>query len=333
MDVALKLDYFRNQILGLDKFPDLDFVLEVFAFQAQSNPVYKEYLNLLGVTSGDITRLEEIPFLPISFFKNHSIKTGTWPAEQVFSSSGTTSNQTSKHELFSSSFYRAHSQRCFEERYGSLADYCVLALLPNYLERGGSSLVFMVDHFIRTSKDQDSGFFLYDWAQLAELLKRKIATGQKTLLIGVSFALLDFAEQFDLDLSDIVIMETGGMKGRRKEIPRAALHRQLQTGFKCSKIHSEYGMTELLSQAYSTGDGLFKPPPSMQVFAGDITDPFSYVKAGKTGVLRLIDLANFASISFIETADLIQQSSEGFYVLGRMDNALMRGCNLMYESA
>ena len=333
MDVALKLDYFRNQILGLDKFPDLDFVLEVFEFQAQFNPVYKKYLNLLGVTTGDIARLEDIPFLPISFFKNHAIKTGIWPAEQVFSSSGTTSNQTSKHELYSSSFYRAHSQRCFEERYGSLADYCVLALLPNYLERGGSSLVFMVDHFIRTSTDQDSGFFLYDWAQLAELLRRKIATGQKTLLIGVSFALLDFAEQFGLDLSDIVIMETGGMKGRRKEIPRAALHRQLQTAFKCSNIHSEYGMTELLSQAYSTGDGLFKTPPSMQVFAGDITDPFSYVKAGKTGVLRLVDLANFASISFIETADLIQQSSEGFYVLGRMDNALMRGCNLMYESA
>lgn len=333
MDVALKLDYFRDQILGLDKFPDLDFVLEVFEFQAQFNPVYKEYLSLLNFSSSDIARIEDIPFLPISFFKNHSIKTGTWPAEQVFSSSGTTSSQSSKHELFSSAFYQAHSQRCFEERYGAIADYCVLALLPNYLERGGSSLVFMVDHFIRSSSDKDSGFFLYDWDSLAEVLKRKITSGQKTLLIGVSFALLDFAEQFNLDLSEVVIMETGGMKGRRKEIPRAVLHQQLQKGFKSSKIHSEYGMTELLSQAYSTGEGLFMTPPSMQVLAGDMTDPFSYVNEGKTGVLRLIDLANFASISFIETADLIKRSAEGFYVLGRMDNALMRGCNLMYESA
>ena len=218
----------------------------------------------------------------------------------------------------------------FEAFYGAVADYCVLGLLPSYLERSGSSLIAMVDHFIQLSKHPKSGFFLYDHAALADVLRQCQKTQQPTLLIGVSFALLDFAEQYSLDLSRITIMETGGMKGRRKEITRQVLHTILQDAFQVDVIHSEYGMTELLSQGYSKGKGIFYPTPTMKVLAREITDPFAVQKNNKTGVLNIIDLANLDSCAFIATDDLGKVAVDGsFEILGRLDSSDVRGCNLM----
>ena len=325
------LQAYKEEVLGLQKFPDTEWVLRLFRYQAISNEVYKNYLNLLQVDPYCIDTIEAIPFLPIEFFKNHSVKTGNWNAEEVFTSSGTTGSQTSKHHLYCSSFYKKHSQQCFEHFYGPLEGYCVLALLPAYLERTGSSLVYMADHFINTSRDDQSGFFLHNWEELADVLMIKKQQGVKTLLIGVSFALLDFAGQYKLDLSDVIVMETGGMKGRRQEMPRSEMHAEMSVLLHLDAVHSEYGMTELLSQSYSLGEGLFELPPSMRFVIRDITDPFSLVKNGKSGVLNIIDLANFASCSFIETADLARcQGSNGYEILGRLDRAMVRGCNLMY---
>lgn len=325
------LEVYKEEVLGLQKFPDTDWVLKLFRYQANSNEVYKNYLKLLQIDPLSIDTIEAIPFLPIELFKNHTVKSGKWIEEEVFTSSGTTSSQTSKHHLYSSLFYKKHSQHCFEHFYGPLEEYCVLALLPAYLERKGSSLVYMADHFIKTSKDTSSGFFLHNWEDLVKVLMHKKQQGVKTLLLGVSFALLDFAEQYKLDLSHVVVMETGGMKGRRKEMPRAELHAEMSGLLHLKAVHSEYGMTELLSQSYSLGEGLFELPPSMQFVIRDMTDPFSLVKSGKSGVLNIIDLANFATCSFIETADLARrQGLNGYEILGRLDRAMVRGCNLLY---
>ena len=316
MNSTERLRHYEQMVLNLTEFPDQEWVLELFRFQATTNPVYKKYLALLGEDPSLVRKLDDIPFLPIEFFKNHSVKAGSWNHQQVFTSSGTTGQQTSKHYLYSESFYKQHSQNCFESFYGNLKEYCVLALLPAYLERKGSSLVYMADHFIKTSLDVDSGFFLDDWQSLAALLLKKKQSGQKTLLLGVSFAIMDFSEQYSMDLSDIIIMETGGMKGRRAEIPRSEMHASVSVLFNAEHVHSEYGMTELLSQAYSKGNGLFALP-----------------KAGKSGVLNIVDLANFATCSFIETGDLAREISDGeFEILGRLDRAMLRGCNLMYTS-
>lgn len=304
--------------------------LEVFQYQAAHNPLYQRYLKLLGRLPDQVQGLDDIPFLPISLFKNHTIKTGEWEPEIIFSSSKTTGSVASKHLLRSGHFYQKSARRGFEKFYGSLENYCVLALLPSYLERNGSSLVFMVEDFIRQSGHPDSGFFLYNTDKLLQILQKCQKRQQPTILIGVSFALLDLSEDHPGNLSGITIMETGGMKGRRRELTREELHSQLCQAFQVEQIHSEYGMTELLSQAYSKGDGLFQAAPTMQVRTRDITDPFAQASAGRTGALNIIDLANLDTISFIATDDLGRVQEDGrFEVLGRLDASEVRGCNLM----
>lgn len=304
--------------------------LEAFRYQSQYNPLYRSYLDLLQKDPTQVDQVTSIPFLPIRFFKNRAIKTEQWKAFTTFTSSSTTGQQPSQHHLFASALYEAVTRRGFEYFYGNLSEYCFLALLPSYLERKGSSLVYMADYFIRQSKYKESGFFLHDLAKLAEQLERCRAQQIPTVLIGVSFALLDLAEQFPMPLGNTVVMETGGMKGRRKEMTRAELHQVLSKAFGIRQIHSEYGMTELLSQAYSKGEGLFYPSPSMRVLGRDITDPLSPQRTGQTAALNIIDLANINTISFIATDDIGQvYEDHSFRVMGRLDHSDLRGCNLM----
>lgn len=304
--------------------------LEIFAYQAKQNPVYREYLSLLKIEPEKIKALTEIPFLPIALFKSHEVISGTAAAQITFTSSGTTGTTTSRHHIVDPDFYLDITKMGFASFYGPVEDYCVLALLPAYLERKGSALVYMAQEFIRCSKYAESGFYLNDLAKLSTQLAHNQAQKIPTLLIGVSFALLDLSEQFRQDLSNIIVMETGGMKGRRKEITRDELHDLLKKAFHLPAVHSEYGMTELLSQAYSTGNGWFKGAPTFSVMAREITDPFSYVPPGRTGLLNIIDLANVDSCSFIATDDLGQIAEDGsFRVIGRLDASDIRGCNLM----
>ena len=328
---------FQQQIqqVQLENFHLL--ALAIFQYQAKHNSLYRQYLSLINVNPTTVTTLEAIPFLPISFFKTHDVRTidsspMTIASQRatIFSSSGTTGTTTSRHYVQDLAFYQSNTVLGFETFYGPIANYCILGLLPSYLERSGSSLVAMVDHFIQLSKHSKSGFFLYDHATLATVLKACQEAKQPTLLIGVSFALLDFATAYAMDLSGITIMETGGMKGRRKEITRQELHAILKTAFHVDAIHSEYGMTELLSQGYSKGGGIFHPTPTMKVLTREITDPFSHQKNAKTGVLNIIDLANLDSCSFIATDDLGKVYADGsFEILGRLDSSDVRGCNLM----
>ncbi len=317
--------------------------MAVFHFQSAQNPLFSKFLKLLGRSPEKIQHPDDIPFLPISFFKNHHIKSGKWTAETMFSSSGTSGQTTSKHAVRDLDFYLENTQRCFSKFYGDPTDWCVLALLPSYLERGGSSLVAMADHFIKISKHPATrpgesvgrgGFFLDDFEKLKNTLIHCQSTGCKTLLLGVSFALLDFAEKndqkFHLDLSGVVVMETGGMKGRRRELTRPELHEILCNSFKINEIHSEYGMTEMFSQAYAMGGTVFRPAPTLRILATEVNDPFCKVNFGKTGVVNLIDLANLDTCSFIATEDVGRVFADGsFEVLGRLDLAEMRGCNLM----
>ncbi|WP_224491309.1 LuxE/PaaK family acyltransferase [Robertkochia flava] len=303
--------------------------LEVFRFQYRNNPVYRKFCDLLNRAPEDIQEVREIPFMPIEFFKSHRVLGGNLDVAETFSSSGTTGMQTSKHYVHDLSWYEESFRRGFEHFYGPVKDYVVLALLPSYLERTGSSLIYMVNDMIEKSGHEVSGFFLNDLEGLAGLLKALDSAGQKVLLIGVSFALLDLVESFDFSLKHTVVMETGGMKGRRKELIRDELHGILKQGFGVSKIHSEYGMTELLSQAYSKGDGIFNTPPWMQIRVRDMEDPFSYLGKGRGGGINVIDLANIHSCSFLATQDLGRAKEEGFEVLGRFDNSDIRGCNLM----
>ncbi|MCI5082411.1 MAG: acyl transferase [Saprospiraceae bacterium] len=304
--------------------------LEVFQWQATHNSLYKSYLELIGCVPTRIQHVRDIPYLPISLFKNYQIQTGQWSAEQVFSSSGTTGSKTSRHYIRDIQWYHQVARQSFERAYGPLSQYCFLGLLPSYLERSGSSLIYMVDYFIQQSKYDQSGFFLYNTDSLLEIVgfcqKRQIPT----VLIGVSFALLDLAEQHQPDLSGLIVMETGGMKGRRREMTREELHGQLKTAFSLEHIHSEYGMTELLSQAYSPGEGIFWPGPLMQIQTAEITDPFAIQKYGKTGIIQVMDLGNLDSISFIATEDLGRVHENGsFEILGRHDASDIRGCNLL----
>lgn len=315
------------------KLPPADFekkALEIFAYQAKQNLVYGEYLSLLKINPDKVTTVSQIPFLPIALFKSHKIISGEDAAQITFTSSGTTGSTTSRHQVVDPEFYLNVTKIGFAAFYGPIANYCVLALLPAYLERQGSSLVYMAQEFIRRSKYQESGFYLDDLTGLSKQLAINQAQKIPTLLIGVSFALLDLAEQFPQNLSNLIVMETGGMKGRRKEITRDELHAQLKSAFNLSAVHSEYGMTELLSQAYSTGNGWFKGSPTFRVLGREITDPFSYVPNGRTGLLNVIDLANVDSCSFIATDDLGQIAADGsFRVIGRLDASDIRGCNLM----
>jgi phenylacetate-coenzyme A ligase PaaK-like adenylate-forming protein len=307
--------------------------LAVFTFQAANNPIYGAYLRDLGVKPQSVKRLEEIPFLPISAFRHHDVQTLSWAPELVFTSSGTTGAQSSRHLLRQTSWYRDNARRCFSQFYGKPGQYALLALLPAYLERTGSSLVYMAQDFIASSAFGQSGFFLHDTQALRRVLEDCRSLGIPTILLGVSFALWDFVEAGRLDFPGLIVMETGGMKGRREEITRESLHDILRQGFGTTAIHSEYGMTELLSQAYSKGEGRFHCPSTMRVSIRDIYDPFEQVPRGRSGLLNITDLANLDTISFIATDDLGRSMPDGgFEVIGRLDHSEIRGCNLLVNS-
>jgi len=304
--------------------------LDIFRFQAEKNPVYSVFCEYLGRTKNRVTSFKEIPFLPIAFFKSQKVVSSKNIEHSIFSSSGTTGQITSKHYVTDIALYEKSYLEGFESFYGDVSDYCVLALLPSYLERSGSSLIYMVDDLIKKSNHPDSGFYLDEVDVLIEKLKRLDSQGKKVLLIGVSFALLDLVEKHQLNLKNTIVMETGGMKGRRKELIREELHDILKKGFGTKTIHSEYGMTELLSQAYSQGNGIFKTPPWMKILIRDTEDPLTLQEIGKTGGVNVIDLANINSCSFIATQDLGKIYNNGsFEILGRFDNSDIRGCNLM----
>ena len=325
---SIKTEIFN--IASQDKFTDL--ALEIFKYQAHSNKVYKRYLEILGIDQNIITKPEDIPFLPIELFKSHKIITGSARPEIKFESSGITGSLKSKHYLIDPELYTSSFTRCFNLFYGSPEKYCILALLPSYLERKNSSLVYMVNRIIQMSNHQSSGFYLNNFSELSETLKRLENKKQPVILLGVSFALVKMAEKFSLPLEHTIIMETGGMKGRQEEMTREELHELLKKAFHIDEIHSEYGMTELLSQAYSKGQGLFQSPPWMKIMIRDTYDPRTYVPAGRSGGINIIDLANIHSCSFIATQDIGKLIlSGGFEVLGRFDNSDIRGCNLMLE--
>ncbi len=304
--------------------------LEVFRYQAAHNEVYAAWLRLTGCDPAGVRRAADIPHLPIALFKTWLIQSGHWQPELVFTSSGTTGMTPSRHALRQKSWYVENAVRGFAAHYGSPADYAWLALLPSYLERTGSSLVFMADAFIGMSRFRESGFFLHELEEVARRARRLLDEGKPVVLLGVSFALLDLAEQFPVPLQGAIIMETGGMKGRRKELIREELHARLQEAFGVSRIHSEYGMTELLSQAYAPAHGLFRPAPTMKVRAAQITDPLAWERPGRPGTLSITDLANVDTVAFIATEDVGRVYEDGtFEVLGRLDRADIRGCNLM----
>jgi phenylacetate-coenzyme A ligase PaaK-like adenylate-forming protein len=321
---------FQEAIRGVESKKFTELALAVFRWQAEHNPVYAKYLSLLQIKPESISDLNAIPCLPISLFKNHTIKTGQWTAETVFSSSGTTGQLPSQHEVRSIDWYKENTVRGFKLFYGDPADFCFLALLPSYLERTGSSLVLMAEHFIQRSQYNESGFFLDDFAALAQRIKKLKKEGIPTVLLGVTFGLLDFEEQHQIPFENLIIMETGGMKGRRKEMTRIELHQQLQPAFNVKLIHSEYGMTELFSQAYSKRDGRFFAANTMKILIRDVTDPFTMLRPERHGAINIIDLANLDTCCFIATDDLgISHKDNTFEVLGRLDGSEMRGCNLM----
>ena len=303
--------------------------LELFRIQYAENSLYRNFAKCFHKTPESVIDLNQIPFLPVSFFKSTLVKTGDFIPDIVFESSGTTSHTIARHPVKELDLYRESFVKGFEYFYGPVKDYCILGLLPSYLERTGSSLVFMVDELIRRSSIPLNGFYLYDFECLYRVLSDLEKRKQKTLLIGVSFALLDFVEKHSMELSHTIVMETGGMKGRREEMTREALHEILKQRLGVPCIHSEYGMTELLSQAYSNGEGLYKPVPWMKVLAREEDDPLSIHNTGE-GLLNIIDLANRDSCAFISTDDVVKCYEDGsFEVLGRMDNSDIRGCNLM----
>lgn len=304
--------------------------LQMFKFQFNNNAVYRSFCDLLYKHPSEVNKVKDIPFLPIQFFKTHKLLSAKAPIEKTFTSSGTSGTVTSKHHVNDLNIYEHSFTKGFEMLYGPINDYAILGLLPSYLEREGSSLIYMVEHMIKTSKHAESGFYLNNLSELKDTLIKLDKSGKKTLLIGVSFALLDLVEAHNFNLKNTIVMETGGMKGRRKELIREALHCKLQNGFGVKHIHSEYGMTELLSQAYSNRKGLYNCPPWMSVLTRDTEDPLSIQAAGKTGGLNIIDLANVNSCAFIATQDLGRVHTNGtFEVIGRFDNSDIRGCNLM----
>ena len=304
--------------------------LKVFRFQYENNLVYQEFCDFLKVDKQSVKSLEQIPFLPIQFFKSHDVVANTDDIQETFTSSGTTGMITSKHLVTDVSLYEQSYRNAFSEFYGNIEDYAVLALLPSYLERSGSSLIYMVKDLIELSNNENSGFYLHNYDELIAKLVELDNAGQNVILIGVTYALLDLVEKQNFQLKNTIIMETGGMKGKRKEMIREELHEILCTSFRVQNIHSEYGMTELLSQAYSLGNGIFECPTWMQILIRDTDDAMTYVNNGKTGGINVIDLANINSCSFIATQDLGKKyPNNSFEVLGRFDNSDIRGCNLM----
>jgi hypothetical protein len=323
---------FEKQLYQVNAHSFDDIALELFRFQARHNKVYRTYVQHLGLSERAVKSVFQIPCMPISFFKNNDIKTGEWVSERIFASSGTTGSVTSSHHVMSNRFYLENAERCFRHFFGPLDNFHFLALLPSYLERNNSSLVAMVDYFISKSNSEFSGFYLNNIDELLADLEGLKNDNRKVILWGVSFALLDLAEKFQLDLTHCIVIETGGMKGRRKEIIKSELHQILKKRLNVDTIYSEYGMTELLSQAYSTRSERFTCPPWLKIIGRDITDPLHKGLLNETAGINVIDLANIHSIAFIETEDLGKvYPDESFEILGRMDNSDVRGCNLMVE--
>ena len=318
---------FEEVLYGVNDQSFDEIVLKLFHFQSRYNAVYSEYVHHLGVNPGRVNDVSHIPFLPVSFFKTHMIKTGEWREKTVFTSSGTTGMVSSQHAVFDVGFYLENARRSFSSFYGDPSEYLTLAVLPSYAERTGSSLIAMIEDFIRRG---DGSFYHNDRQGLLDRITN--SRNRKVVLWGVTYALLDLAEEHELDLSNCIVIETGGMKGRRKEITRTELHEFLSRRFRTTRIHSEYGMTELLSQAYSAGEGLFRCPPWMKVLLRDPEDPRDVSASRGRGGINIIDLANIRTCAFIETQDLGKMGQNGsFEVLGRMDNSDIRGCNLLVE--
>ena len=304
--------------------------LKVFRFQYENNLVYKEFCDFMNTDIQKVKSIQQIPFLPIQFFKSHDIVSTTDAIHETFTSSGTTGMITSKHLVTDISVYEQSYRNAFSEFYGNIEDYVVLALLPSYLERSGSSLIYMVKDLIGLSNNEHSGFYLNNYDELIAKLIELDNAGQNVILIGVTYALLDLVEQQKFQLKNTIILETGGMKGKRKEMIREELHELLCDGFGVQSIHSEYGMTELLSQAYSLGNGVFECPAWMHILIRDTEDALTYVEYGKSGGVNVNDLANINSCSFIATQDLGKKyPNNSFEILGRFDNSDIRGCNLM----
>ena len=362
----------KQKVLQLTPQEFDSLALEIFRYQANNNLIYKKYLQCLKIQIESIESIEQIPFLPIEFFKTQTVTTGENETRITFESSGTTGQNTSQHHVQDPDFYVEIAEQIFEKFYGKLSDFQILALLPSYLERTNSSLIYMVEHFIKKSGSTNAGFYLDDYEALTKALKEnKHQQGTsknddrkpKILLIGVTFALLDFAESgidlsFLQEVDNLIVMETGGMKGRRKELLREEVHEILTTAFHVKNIHSEYGMTELLSQGYSKGEGIFEVPVSIKIMLRDVNDPFLYITNSRSGGINVIDLANVDSCSFIETKDLgswesptdnstllslssqitasntdsnVLNNAPKFRILGRFDNSDIRGCNLMIQ--
>lgn len=325
------MNILRTDIFNISAFEHN--ALEIFRLQSKDNPVYREFVDRLGIRRDNVRSLESIPFLPISFFKSHSVLTGNILPSTWFESSGTTGSVNSRHYVADMDLYRESFTRGFREFYGEPSEWCIIGLLPSYLERQHSSLVVMVDALARMSGQEESGFYLYEHEKLVAVLRGLEARGQKTLLIGVTFALLDLAEKFSLPLQHTVVMETGGMKGRREELTREQVHQILSSSFGINAIHSEYGMTELLSQGYSAGGGIFRPCSTMRILLREEDDPLSVRDRREhtiSGIINVIDLANLHSCSFIATEDAGKLHPDGsFEVTGRVDHSDIRGCSLM----
>ncbi|MDQ6609065.1 MAG: acyl transferase [Bacteroidota bacterium] len=315
-----------KRVFNLNNEKDfLQIALDIFQHQYLTSAVYKAYCEAIKANPQQVKRIDQIPFLPIQFFKNFEVTAGLFHPQVVFKSSGTSGEKTSHHHLKEVAVYETSFLNCFKIFYGNPEGACILGLLPSYLEKGDSSLVYMVDCLIKKSGHRLSGFYLYEHQKLKETLLQAEAAGERTILFGVSYALLDFAEAFPMPLQNTTIIETGGMKGRKKEITKDALYHQLKAAFSMNEIHSEYGMTELLSQAYGV-NGLYRTPPWMKVLLREETDPFSF--SSSTGVINVIDLANFNSCSFIATDDRGRlHKDERFEILGRLDNSDIRGCS------
>jgi hypothetical protein len=324
----------QDKVLNLKTEEDFwETSLRVFDYQCGNNKVYREFATLLGKDKSRIKNINDIPFLPAEFFRNHKIMTGERPVEIIFESSGTTGFSPARHWVSDLTLYEKSFLKSFRLFYGDPRPFLIIALLPSYTEREGSSLIYMADRLIKESHHEDSGFYKGKNDGLLDIIKKGKEEGVKILLLGVSFALLDLAERGPLDFSGVIVMETGGMKGRRKELTRQELHSILKKKLNVDSIHSEYGMTELMSQAYSYGDGIFYSPPWMRVVIRDPQDPLCiFNRSGITGGINIIDLANLNSCSFIATGDLGKlHDNGGFEVLGRFDNSDIRGCNLLAE--
>ena len=323
----------QQQVFSIKSKSDFEKTcIDVFRHQYKHNTVYRQYVDYLGKNVETIHKIQNIPFLPIELFKTQKVYSSTKKPEITFSSSGTTGTKTSKHHVADLTWYEKSFQKCFTTFYGDIKEIAILALLPSYLERSGSSLIYMVDDLIQKSHHKESGYFLYNHEDLYQTLLNLQEKGTKTLLIGVTYALLDLCEHYNIDYPDLIVMETGGMKGKRREMIRTELHEILCDGFGVAQIHSEYGMTEMLSQGYSYGNVIFNTPNWMKILIRDTNDPFSYLENGKTGAINVIDLANFNSCAFIATQDLGKKHEhESFEILGRFDNSDIRGCNLLVQ--